>query len=349
VASAVTINLQTNIVNAFNTASAFATFLATLTNGPTAVAAHSLGNMVVLSALNDYNVQNINTYFMIDAAVPIEAIQGNATPDSHMYYPDWIPYADKLNAGHWWQLFSTNDARSTLTWNNRLANFGSATVYNFYSSGEEVLREYTNSTGGYPPSELESAGDQVIFYLENELFNIGKPVGTYTWAWQEMLKGRGQYDGLISSTHGGWKFNTNAPYAYVTNGVVTQIPNSQATLTPNSQLQTNAFFDATSPSFGTADLALFGASGSTYAQAHRNRILSDAIPALTLPVGANPVSIITPPGQADRNIDMQTLKNNWPIGRTIDQGNWHHSDCRQVAYTFTHNLFDDIVTYGELQ
>ena len=110
----------------------------------------------------------------------------------------------------WWQLFSTNDARSTLTWNNRLANFGSATVYNFYSSGEEVLREYTNSTGGYPPSELKGAGDQVIFYLENELFNIGKPVGTYTWAWQEMLKGRGQYDGLISSTHGGWKFNTNA-------------------------------------------------------------------------------------------------------------------------------------------
>ena len=215
----VTINLQTNIVNAFLTASNFATFIGTLPN-QTVVAAHSLGNMLVLSALNDStNINfNINQFFMIDAAVPIEALQGNATPDANMYYPDWIAYADKLNASHWWNLFPTNDARSTLTWNNRLSNFGSTAVYNFYSSGEEVLREYT---GGYPPSELEGAFDEVKYYLGTEELNAGLPTGDYTWAWQEMLKGRGQFDGLISSTHGGWKFNTNAPYAYVTNGVIT--------------------------------------------------------------------------------------------------------------------------------
>ena len=91
----VTINLQTNIVNAFLTASNFATFIGTLPN-QTVVAAHSLGNMLVLSALNDStNINfNINQFFMIDAAVPIEALQGNATPDANMYYPDWIAYAE---------------------------------------------------------------------------------------------------------------------------------------------------------------------------------------------------------------------------------------------------------------
>ena len=81
VAGQVTINLQTNIVNAFNTAPLLNTFLNSL-SGTNVVAAHSLGNMVVLSTLNDYTNQSINSYFMIDAAVPIEAIQGNATPDS---------------------------------------------------------------------------------------------------------------------------------------------------------------------------------------------------------------------------------------------------------------------------
>jgi hypothetical protein len=194
--------------------------------------------------------------------------------------------------------------------------------------------------------------DQVSFYLENEFFNIGLPAGAYTWSWEEMLKGRGTYDGLFSSTHGGWKFNTNAPYTYVTNSVLTQIPDSEATFISNSQLQTNAFFDVTSASFGTNDMALFGSGGSAYAQAHRNRILSDAIPALTLPLGANPV---LQAGIVTENIDMQTIENGWPSGRqalkvgAAAAGEWHHSDCRQVAYTFTRNLFTNIVTLGGLK
>jgi len=70
IAGALTINLQTNIVNAFQTASNFATFIGTLTN-ETVVAAHSLGNMLVLASLNDCtNINfNISKFFMIDAAV----------------------------------------------------------------------------------------------------------------------------------------------------------------------------------------------------------------------------------------------------------------------------------------
>ena len=153
VASQVTINLQTNIVNAFNTAPLLNTFLNSL-SGTNVVAAHSLGNMVVLSALNDYSNQNINTYFMIDAAVAIEAIDSGASLNPDMYPSAWTNYQSRLWASKWFNLWPTNDARNTLTWSGRLANLQNASVYNFYSSGEEVLRRQKPS-GSPRPSLLK--------------------------------------------------------------------------------------------------------------------------------------------------------------------------------------------------
>jgi hypothetical protein len=117
---------------------------------------------------------------------------------------------------------------------------------------------------------------------------------------------------------------------------------------PPSQLQTNAFFDFASASF-TGDLALYGGLGNAYAYQNHNRILSDAIPALSFPVGANPV----PRFQAsDRNFDMQTFENGWPSDRPStgsEARKWYHSDFHQVAYTFTYHLFDQMVTTGNLK
>jgi len=346
----VTINLQTNIVNAFLTAPNLATFLATLTN-ETVVAAHSLGNMVVLSALNDCtNVNfNISKYFMIDAAVPMEAIEGyqgqTAPMLEEMIHSEWVPYANRLCASEWFGLFPAGDARGTLTWSNRLSNFRNADVYNFYSSGEEVLR----AAPGDPPTDLLSAATTIV---GNYLFNQ-VPVASYMWVWQEKGKGRCASDTLLSSTHGGWKFNYHPPYLYVTNGLPVFMSPAQASLVPNSQLMTNAFFDVTSASFGTADTALFGANGSVYAQTNRNRILSDAIPSLTLPVGANAVTNLDVLFGGKRNFDMQgELENGWPPGRArnpAEANKWHHSDVREVAYSFTYKLFNEIVNDGNLK
>jgi hypothetical protein len=124
-------------------------------------------------------------------------------------------------------------------------------------------------------------------------------------------------------------------------------------------LKTNAFFNFGSPSGSSFpfnnDLALESSSGSSYAQANRNRILSDAIPCLTLPVGANHVGRLAPSGQPDQNFDMQTLENGWPLGRpprtagVSAAGEWHHSDVRAIAYTFTYKLFNQMVTVGNLK
>ena len=142
-----TINLQTNIVHAFNTAPWLNNFLNSL-SGTNVVAAHSLGNMLMLSTLNDYSNQTVNTYFMIDAAVAIEAIDTSAPLNPDMYSSAWTNYQSRLWASEWHTLFPANDARSRLTWSGRLANLQNASVYNFYSSGEEVLRDYPTD---HPP------------------------------------------------------------------------------------------------------------------------------------------------------------------------------------------------------
>lgn len=351
VAGQVSINLQTNIVHAFATAPLLNTFLNSL-SGTNVVAGHSLGNMLTLITLNDCSNQNINTYCMIDAAVAIEAIDTSATLNPDMYPTAWTNYESHLWAADWHNLFLTSDGRSHLTWSGRLANLQNASVYNFYSSGEEVLRDYPTDP---PTNYLGIVKSQLVALWEGDS-------GVDAWAFQEKLKGLMLGNGFLSSDHGGWQMNeayeTNVANGYGSSYWEPMSQGAASALTTN-QLQTNAFFNVSSGAQYadpfTNDLALESSSGSSYAQTNQNRILSDAIPCLTLPVGANPVPKLDSFG---RNFDMQTLyENGWPLDRgkaqwpvdTTAYGEWHHSDVRAVAYTFTYQLFDQMVTFGKLK
>ncbi len=339
----VSCNLQTNIVNAFLTAPHLADFLKYGLSGETTVVAHSLGNMVCLSAINDYHAP-INKYFMIDSAVAIEAIDGSTDINSNMIYPEWSAYDNRLRASEWYNLFP-GDARGALTWRDRLSDLSSAgAVYNFYSIGEEVLRDFA----GTPPSDLTSSINDILAEM-----SVGTDKAAYAWVWQEKDKGRMSGNNFISSNHGGWAFN----YYYYP-----MLP-GDASLLADSQLQINAFFDfssdftdgietvhGTMPGTGSnqADMALYGSGGSTYAQANRNRILSDAIPALTLPAGANPVPRLQAVGR-NFNMSSTVFENSWPSGRPSGEASkWHHSDFGYVAYPFTYKLFNKITTLGNL-
>ena len=326
---------QVNVANAFQTAPNLANFIASLTNsGPVTVAAHSLGNMVTLSAVSDWSAP-ISQYFMLDAAVPIEAIDTGAGADTNMIHPDWLAYTNRLYASSWCKLWQTNDARSTLSWNGRLGNFGNTTVYNFYSSGEEVLRTFS----GPPPSSILGLGYTLLLQY------INTNLGYYSWVMQEKAKGvmpvvMGNY--IMSSDHGGWGFN--ASYDISVSNILQTLPPARAATNSDAQLRIAPFFDA------SYDSALYttNASGSTYAATNRNRILSDAIPAVTLPIGANPVPKLNPTGQ---NIDMMSFQNGWPLGRlqSTAKNEWHHSDLRVVAYTFNYQLYNQIVATGNLK
>jgi hypothetical protein len=334
-------NYHTNVVNAFLTAPYLANFVASLTNiGPVVVSAHSLGNMVTLSAISDWNAP-ISQYFMLDAAVPIEAIDPTATTNM-MIYSTWTAYSNRVFASDWYQLFPNNDARSTLFWNNRLGNLGNVDVYNFFSSGEEILRTYTTNP---PPSVLGKVRTQIT-----DFWPFGIPFGTYTWYWQEKGKGTCGQDWFLGSSHGGWRFPVNEY------GDPNPVPPATANSLPNATLRQTpifdfgSYFDSVTGPF--PDLTLTNnANGSAYAQANRNRILSDAIPAMSLVTGANPVPSFSPPkSPVQKNFDMMTFRNGWPQGRTGNEANkWHHSDFHEVAYTFTYQLFNQFVTTGNLK
>jgi hypothetical protein len=189
-----------------------------------------------------------------------------------MINSQWTDYTNRLWASEWHDLFPTNDARSKLTWNNRLGNLASVDIYNFYSSGEEVLREQPNPT----PSLIGVAWDDIF---------DGTPVASYLWALQEKEKGLMGGNEVLSSDHGGWKFNDQwygiaGEHMAAGNGRrCCRIRNCKQTpfLTCHLILWGAELF--------TADTALYGSDGSAYAAANRDRILSDAIPALTLPAG----------------------------------------------------------------
>ncbi len=325
---------HTNVIHAFETAPQFAAFLATLTNGPTTVVGHSLGNMVTLSAVNDWNAR-ISNYFMLDAAVAVEAIDSNAVPLFNMTHSSWVTpndYATNLYASFWWTLFPTNDARNSLTWNNRLGNFRNTQVYNFYSSGEEVLREFDLD----PPVTAFGTVDTLVNYMA-----VHPPAGTFAWVWQEKAKGVCSSDLVLGSKEGGWKFNQSP--IYWPGG--THISSSAADAISGLQLQTNAFFD-----MSYSSLLFSPSTGSAYAQTNRDHILADMLPAMTLPIGSSVVPRLVAAG---RNFDMRTtFQNGWPQSRLTSgekTNNWYHSDFRNVAYTYTCPLFEQWVTLGNLK
>jgi hypothetical protein len=155
------------VINAFQTAPAFKNFLVSSVMGEKIVAAHSLGNMVVSSAIADHDAP-VDKYLAMNAAVSLEAFDETEQEQTEMIPSAWNGYDTKLRASEWFKLFEGQypiDNRGKLTWRNRFANVMNVTMYNFYSGGDEVV--------------------------------------SGAWQLQEKLKG---FVPIISSD-GGWKFN----------------------------------------------------------------------------------------------------------------------------------------------
>lgn len=164
----------------------------------------------------------------------------------------------------------------------------------------------------------------------------------FPWGCQEKQKGRMPVE-LLGSTVGGWGFNQEVLDGYGTwNGDPPEwegISPATAHNTPPSQLVTKPFFKK-SP----ADLFSTNATtAQNFAQQHYYDLLARAIPARTFGVGANAMG-----GVFEQSIDMQSLQTGWTTSRD-DDTRWRHSDCQDMAYVFTHQLFTEIVNLGELK
>jgi len=323
------------VVNAFQTSLVLKDALKHTNPSNTTIAAHSLGNMVVSSAIVDH-AYDPQIYLKINAAVPLQAYDPSITHLPFMRNTSWWStgnpgrqYKSDLYASEWWRLFSPADNRSKLTWRGRFGVIDQA--WHFYSTGDEVL-----ANPAYEQFPIAGA--------------------TRSWFTQEFLKGMNFLDVNFGSIHGGWGFNeVYAPYNNVTE---TNIPIGafEANKIPDDVLRTEPFFDPFEPADsefpdydGTVltnpDLdATASAEAGKYMT--RNKLLGEAIPATSFAAGHNPLTATL---RADRNINMNapSMKLGWPVERS--DTNMRHSDLREIPYVYIHRIFKKMVEAGNLE
>lgn len=135
----VTPNFYGNVQNAFQTAPALSNTIQAV-QGPKWFIAHSLGNMLVSAAIQDWGMQ-YEKYFLLNAAVAMEAFDptNGITQVSHenMTPGAWTNYTDRVRSTHWFERFPEGDGRRLLTWKGRFSDV--ANIVNFYSSQDEVV------------------------------------------------------------------------------------------------------------------------------------------------------------------------------------------------------------------
>ena len=347
-------NYQTAVREALISGSALKRFTDVVNNrlggGNITIIAHSLGAMVVSSAMEDWGM-NVTHAIFVDGGIAQEAFDGNLDENlGNMTLSSWYNgtpiYDRRLWAEHWWNFFSSSDARNELTWQNRFngqnvsgnTSTTASKVYNFYSPTENVLA--TNSANP-TYAAVQLVGD--ITYGD---------LGHYSWVIQEKTKGNQiTVPNIIvsGSLYMGWGFNTSGNYWSSAN--TTSANSTSLTHAMSSPLFNNGY-NGTSHTY-TPDwlLYLFDTGlGSGAADQYRNQLLAEAIPALSLPVGANPVSKFAPSGlggTGDRNSNIPFLyvdPNHWPRSPLIaGVPKWFHSDMHDVAYHYLFALYDQLV------
>ena len=269
-------------------------------------------------------------YFMLNAAVPIEAYDAstNAVNDidkGRMLPRDWIGYDDALKAAHWHELFDVGDGRRKLTWKGRFS--GVNNVVNYHSSEEEVLR---------------CGNGESHFPLQRE------------WAWynQERIKGVKPFEMGLGHNEGGWEFNTTHFIEDTYHD--DELDEDVSYFRKRSAAEANALLSGgtadfkSTPFFGwfedrTICTNAFLAEGVISPQL-RSQLLADAIPAESLPAGLAPVPKWTNVSFAN-NRDMATSFKDPVATNALGSASlqWGHSFFLSSPYMLVHGLFEDVI------
>ena len=287
-----------NAENAFNKAPVFASYCNALPGERKYYIAHSLGNMLVSAAAQDWGLE-YERFLMLDAAVPIEAYDPSPETHAEVMTPNaWKPYERRVRPTCWYDLFPEGDGRRLLTWKGRFSNV--TNTINYFSREEEVV----NNGDGKRYNPLQR---------------------NFVWHNQEYRKGW-----CVSASHneGGWVFNPThdieVPYTttYGTIYVNEHLPPTSAAALPSDLIKTNSFFGPFSGSqiYESLDGALVANDYS-----YRAMLLTHAIPSESFAVGANPVPAWGSENvKGSRNIDMAKFRNGVE-DLPEDKQKWVHS------------------------
>ena len=314
-----------NVVNAFDAALILAQTVNSI-EGEKIIIAHSLGNMVVSAAIQDHGMV-VDKYFALNSAVPIEAYDTNpnyyfSPVENAFIHSEWLDYSPWVWASRWHAMCDDSDWRYQLTWHGRFKDVPQRTeMYNYYSAGDETLEIYEDGT----PSPLQGIAP-----------SDKSTHSRYAWHKQETHKGR---ELPVGTNQMGWGFHKNWA------GLPYYSP-SQANMAASGRLLRRPVF--------RLDPSLIL---STNAQPVSvcNAILAFGIPAISRPAGTT--SFGTLRGVYNFDMAAQGRKADatgqwvWPRdANTSVLGNrWLHSDVKNVAYLYTHLVFNDIVEQGGLK
>lgn len=367
-------NYHVNVRHAFNAGKLLNVFVKDNGLGEATFSAHSLGNMVVSTAVQQG--MPYYRYIMANPAVAEEAytpeeeysdVDSNNTGKTNwetntralMYHPLWaypdgnennVGYKPFLWAAEWYKLFS--DDRRKLTWRNRFSKVREGNrVFVFFSPTDEVFRPYmydATAVGAaqivenYPRNINNIPGFEDV--VENYSLADHAKLGTYAFAFQELFKGR--VDILIEeSFFGGWGFNFDDYFSVVNEGKIQEANNI-----PYASLSIMPFFKK-----NPKNTVLYSDTPVRLTDSKIEELLANEIPALTFAVGHRGIGYFEKMG-VKRNIDIRDRylkkKPNAPWVRPTDKYVWLHSDIFNVSYPYVRLMYDDwvkVMNGGELQ
>lgn len=307
----VTPNYYVNVDHALTTAPYLATVVNGLPGDRKFMGAHSLGNMLVTSAIVEHALQ-YDRYFMFDAAVALEAYDVTAiSPDSknNMTPANWRAYSDRVRASHWFELFGEEDARHDLTWHGRFSSLANAV--NYYSSEEDVLDNSDGQT---------------------------HPVASASYAWMNQETRKGVWPMLLpGNNEAGWEFNSsylvNNPYGG--QGEPLRVPRSPAQA---DLISTNSLVVA--PFFAPFDDMSICVTNRLETVPAKYQLLGDAIPAESYATGRNPVPGWSGIGSSCVNKDMTEFKDGIMLP-------WLHGFLKDSAFYFISGVYLDVINRME--
>ena len=219
------------------------------------VMAQSLGNMVASAAIKDCGLAGYAKYYMLNAAVPMEAYDV-AADAAEMVDSAWSNVPINYRASDWSTVFATNDFRASLSWRGRFAGIQNAV--NCYSETEDVLEN----------PALHGLGGA---WSKQELFK-----GTTVWNALNALS----LGNLDVACEGGWGINTYYalnPTVYVSGyGFMS---NAVAELTRDDAIAHPLFTPFRAEADNMHSTNLFVVADETYRKDLRAKFLGDAIPA----------------------------------------------------------------------
>ncbi len=306
-------NYQQNVSNAFDVASKLASAIDVIT-GDKIVMAHSLGNMVVSSMIQDYGLTNNIQYIACNSAVPSEAYVEDGDLSMRtisLVNSDWEEYPTNSWAASWYTLFKDDpvDDRGRLGWPARFIGVTNHVLAVFYSSGDEVLQINNDNN--------------VHLWT-----GISDSLGHYSWHKQELFKGIG---GIGGTDWSGWGFASGHATPEETNRLTDTAIKLSPVFNPRPESITNNVIPLL-----TRD-------------AHR----AQGIPALAPSVGWTGLALHLDRGDIiDENDVSGNTKlprpNDWPTDSDYEK-RWLHSDMKDVSYYYNFMFYYKLKEKGSLE